>query len=109
MANISSLGNQIFLNQNVSAIANKYVNAHARLTSQDVVNGDNFEENHKRLKDTRETEETEAIDENMIDSDVYTTTPRYPKRNRRDRDSSEERKDDRYLIDEKNKKIDIKI
>lgn len=108
MSNVSTPGNQIFLNQNIPAIANKYLNSHARLTSQDVVNSDNFEEHNKRSKDTRETEETEAIDENMIDSAVYGITPKYPKRDRRESDERGEKKNP-YLIDEKNKKIDIKI
>jgi hypothetical protein len=108
MSNISSLGNQIFLNQNVSAIANKYVNSHARLLSQDLVNSDNFEENHKRLKDTRETEESEAIDEHLVDNAVYNITPKYHKRER-DKQEQEKAEREKFLLDSKRGKIDIKI
>jgi hypothetical protein len=103
---ISSLGNQIFLNQNMSVIGTKFSNAHARLTSQDVINSDNFEENYKRLKETREAEETEAIDEHLIDNAVYDAHPKYKKR---ERDSKEEREEPKQLLDEKHKKIDMKI
>jgi hypothetical protein len=106
MANISSLGNQIYINQNTPAIATKYANAHARLTSQDVVNSDSFEEHNKRLKETREAEETEAIDENLIDSAVYSVRNRYKRREGEDRDGEQEK---RHLVDGKNRKIDVKI
>jgi len=107
VANVSTLGNQIYINQNVPAVANKYISSYARLTSQDIINSDNFEENHKRTKETRETEETEGIDENLVDNGVYKTTPKYPKRKRRSMMRRGE--DNPYIIDEKNKKIDVTI
>lgn len=106
MANISALGNQIYLNQNISAIANKYVNSHARLLSQDLHNSDSFQENHKRLKDTREMEGNEAINENLLDDAVYSVKAKYKRRNR---EENETEKENKYIIDEPRKKIDIKI
>ena len=106
MANISTLGNQIHINQNTTAIGNKFVSAHARLLAQDNINSERFEENNKRLKETRETEETGEIDEHLVDNGVYKVTPRYPKR---EQAKKEKRNQDLYIIDEKNRKIDIKI
>jgi len=104
MANISALGNQIHINQNVNMIANKFINSHARCVSQEMVNSDNFEANHKRLKDTREMEESEAIDEHLNDSEVYSEKPIFRKRGQ-----SEEHKKNPYIINDKIKKIDITI
>ena len=104
MSNISSLGNQIFINQNTPAIVNKFINSHARLISQDIVNSDNFEENHKRLKDTREMEEVAEIDEHLVDNAVYSVNPQYKKRDR-----DENRENNPYILNDKKKKIDITI
>jgi len=107
MSNVSTLGNQIFINQNIPLIANRFINSHARLISQDTINSDSFEDRNKRLKDTREMEEVEAIDEHLVDDPVYSATPKYK---RRERDENrEEGKESPYIIDEKRKRIDIKI
>jgi len=103
MSNVSTLGNQIYINQNISAISNKFVNAHARLISQETINSDSFEEHHKRLKDTREMEGIEEIDEHLVDDEVYSVTPKYKKR---EKEEDGHRKNP-YILDEKKRKIDI--
>jgi hypothetical protein len=106
MSNISSLGNQIHINQNVNMISNKFVNCHSRIIAQDTLISEAFEENQKRLKDTREMEESEAIDENLNDSDVYSAKPIFRKRENRER---QQHQANRYIINDKMRKIDIKI
>jgi len=106
MATISHIGNQIYINQNMGVVANKFASYNSRLTAQDIINAQQFEEDNKRLKETRETEETAEIDEHLIDGEVYKTTPKFPKRERREEEKGRE---NRYIVDSANKKIDVKI
>jgi hypothetical protein len=107
MANVTALGNQIFINQNMSVASAKYSNALARLTSQDVINSDNFEENCKRLKETRDPEATNEIDEHLTDDAVYSVREKYKRRHHRE--NGDEHEEKKHLIDEKRKKIDVTI
>jgi len=105
MGNVSTLGNQIYLNQNISAISNKFINSHARLISQETINSDSFEANHKRLKDTREMEDVEEIDKHLLDDEVYSVTQKYKKRDQHE----DGHKKNPYILNDKKRKIDITI
>ena len=105
MSNISTLGNQICINQNTASIATKFANQQSRIMMHSVINSDTFEEENKRTKETRETEETEGINENILDDKVYQVKVKYKRqeRNQKNNQSFEE-----YIIDTKNRKINIK-
>jgi hypothetical protein len=105
MSNISTLGNQIIINQNTASIATKFADQQSKIIMHSVTNSDTFEEENKRTKDTRETEETEGINENILDDEVYKINVKYKRQeqNRRNNQNFED-----YIIDSKNGKINIK-
>jgi hypothetical protein len=109
VANVSPLGNQIFINQNMHIASTKVANTLSRLTAQDVVNSQTFEENCKRLKETREPEKTNEIDEHLVDDEVYSVKAKYKKHRRESENDDEVEKEQKHLIDDKRKKIDITI
>jgi hypothetical protein len=109
MANVSPLGNQIFINQNMHIASTKIANHLSRLTAQDVVNSESYEENCKRLTDTRDPEKVNEIDENLIEDAVYSVKKKYKRQDGEKEDDDEVEKEKKHLIDEKRKKIDITI
>ncbi len=105
MSNISSLGNQIYLNQNTPALSGKTLQAHGRMMAQEMINMNSFEETQKRLKETRETEETASIEEHLTDNEVYSAIPKYKKRNQNETDQNSAKQTMNY----KNNKLDLKV
>ncbi len=103
MSGISSLGNQIYLNQNTPALSSKTLQAHGRVIAQEMINMNSFEENNKRQKDTRETEENGSIEEHLSDNEVYSVYPKYKNKKHNNKQSED-------LFDNLvNKKLDLKV
>jgi N12 class adenine-specific DNA methylase len=114
MANvISPIGNHIFLNQNTPFMATKFANYHSRVSFSDMVTSDMFEENNKKLKETREAEEAEEIENYLYDSQAYTNTPNGKKRQKQDElEQNKEqtnKTEHQNIIDSKNHKIDVQV
>ncbi|MEF3191977.1 MAG: hypothetical protein K6347_05445 [Campylobacterales bacterium] len=61
MAAISGLGNAIYINQNMPAIAHPHQEAIARSTFQVMVNQEIFKNKEETIEETRPTEMTSAI------------------------------------------------
>jgi hypothetical protein len=105
MNSVSTIGNMIYLNQNSTTFATKIAKNIGQINFQEVVNSDMFEENNKRLKDTRETEENEPINENLHDDEVYKVFGK-SKKHKYKQNQTQQKKS---LIDLKNHKIDVTI
>jgi metal-dependent hydrolase (beta-lactamase superfamily II) len=76
----SILGNSIHLNQNVPLVTSRVVSYHNRVVFQDIMKLENFEDENRRKMETRETEEAAEVDNNLIDSGVYSVKVKYGKR-----------------------------